>query len=175
MKSGIISLTCLLLLCASAAAQVTSGRLTGVVTDQNGALVPGADVLAVHNDTKAEFRATASGEGSWSIPSLPNGTYTISISAPRFKTTVLKDVKVDNGQVATANAALQPGGAAEQVVIVGGGEILQTETPNISTTIAGRQISELPFVTRDALQLVLTLPGVQSPGVPRTSSINGST
>ncbi len=173
MKSRILSLMCLLLLCASAAAQVTSGRLTGVVTDQNGALVPGADVLAVHNDTRAEFRATASGEGTWSIPSLPNGTYTISVSAPRFKTTVLKDVKVDNGQVATANAALQPGGAAEQVVIIGGGEILQTESPNISTTIAGRQISELPFVTRDALQLVLTLPGVQSPGVPRTSSING--
>ena len=77
MKNLILSLACLLLLCASAAAQVTSGRLTGVVTDQNGALVPGADVLAVHNDTRAEFRTTASGEGTWSIPSLPNGTYTI--------------------------------------------------------------------------------------------------
>lgn len=173
MRRGILGLTCVLFFCVVAFSQTTSGRLAGVVTDQNGALVPGADILAVHNDTKTEFRATGSGEGSWSIPSIPNGVYTVTVSVPQFKTTVIKDVKVDSGQVATANAALEPGGADEQVVVVGGGEILQTESPNISTTIAGRQISELPFVTRDALQLVLTLPGVQSPGAPRTSSING--
>lgn len=161
-------------LAAVVSAQVTtSGRLAGVVTDSTGALVPGAEVVATQNQTRAEFRATANDEASWSIPSVPSGTYTISVSAPRFKTTVLQDVKVDVGQVATANAALEPGGASELVVVAGGGEILQTETANVSTTIVGRQIVELPFVTRDALQLVLTLPGVQTPGVPRTSSING--
>ena len=151
----------------------TSSRLTGVVTDSQGALVPKAEIVATHNETKAEFKATANDEGGWSIPSVPNGTYTIKINAPNFKTTVLENVKVDAGQVATANSVLEPGGASEQVVIQSGGEILQTESANVATTIVGRQIVELPFVTRDALQLVLTLPGVQTPGVPRTSSING--
>src|SRR4030095_10637480 len=155
-------------------AQVTtSGRLTGVVTDSTGALVPNAMVAVTRDQTKERFNTTANDEGGWSIPSVPNGTYTISVTAPNFKTTVLKDVKVDAGQVATANATLEPGGANEQVVVQGGGEILQTETANVATTVVGRQIVELPFVTRDALQLVLTLPGVQTPGVPRTSSING--
>jgi len=155
-------------------AQVTtSGRLTGVVTDSLGALVPKADVEAIQNETKTSFTATANSEGSWSIPSVPNGTYTITVSAPNFKRTVIQNVKVDAGQVATANALLEPGGANEQIVITGGGEILQTETANVATTITGKQITELPFVTRDALQLVLNMPGVATPGVPRTSSING--
>ena len=155
-------------------AQVTTtGRLAGVVTDSRGALVPGAEIVVTQNETRSEYKATTNHEGGWSIPSVSSGTYTISVSAPRFKTTVLQDVKVDVGQVATANASLEPGGANEQVVVAGAGQILQTETANVSTTIVGRQIVELPFVTRDALQLVLTLPGVQTPGVPRTSSING--
>src|SRR5258708_5706279 len=158
----------------TARAQVTtSGRIRGVVTDSKGALVPKAEIVATKSETKAEFKATANGEGGWTIPSVPIGNYTITVVAPNFKTTVIQDVKVDAGQVATANSSLEPGGASEQVVISGGGEVLQTESANVSTTIVGKQIVELPFVTRDALQLVLTLPGVQTPGVPRTSSING--
>lgn len=158
----------------SAFAQITtSGRLTGSVTDSQGALVPKAEIVATQNGTKSEFKTTANNEGGWSIPSVPNGVYTISVKAPNFKTTVIQEVKVDAGQVTTAKAVLEPGGASEQVVIQGGGAILQTESSAIATTIVGRQIGELPFVTRDALQLVLTLPGVQTPGVPRTSSING--
>jgi hypothetical protein len=178
MKTGLVRPACLLLitLCFSVTifAQVTtSGRLVGVVTDSAGALVPNAEVIVTNIGNKEEFKTTANDEGGWSIPSVPNGTYTIKITAPNFKTTVLKDVKVDTGQVTSANATLEPGEATAEVVIQGAGEILQTESANVATTIVGRQIVELPFVTRDALQLVLTLPGVQTPGVPRTSSING--
>jgi hypothetical protein len=173
-STGVLLLVFALSLPLVVSAQVTtSGRLTGVVTDSLGALVAKADVEAMQNETKTSFTTTANEEGSWSIPSVPNGTYTITVSAPNFKKTVIKNVKVDAGQVASANATLEPGGANEQIVITGGGEILQTESANVATTITGKQITELPFVTRDALQLVLNLPGVQTPGVPRTSSING--
>lgn len=158
----------------AAFAQITtSGRLTGVVTDPQGAVIPRAEVVAASNETKQEFRATAGEEGSWSIPSVPNGTYTVTVTAPNFKKTLVQSVKVDVGQPTTVNATLEPGGANEEVVVQAGGELLQAEDTSVSTTITGRQISELPFTTRDALQLVLTLPGVQTPGAPRTSSING--
>src|SRR2546423_2264773 len=169
-----LSLFTVLALVSVAIAQVTTtGRLTGVVTDTQGAVIPKAEVVAVSNQTKQEFKSTAGDEGSWAIPSVPNGTYTVTVSAPNFKKTVLQNVKVDVGQPTSANATLEPGGANEQVVVAAGGEIRQTESSSVSTTITGRQISELPFATRDALQLVLTLPGVQTPGAPRTSSING--
>src|SRR6185436_9083897 len=172
--TGVLLIVFALSLSVTVSAQVTtSGRLTGLVTDSQGALVPGATIEAVLNETKTAFTAIANGEGGWSVPSVPNGTYTITVTAPNFKKTVIQNVKVDAGQVATANASLEPGGANEEVVISGGGEILQTESANVATTITGKQITQLPFVTRDALQLVLTLPGVQTPGVPRTSSING--
>src|SRR5919199_276161 len=179
MRTRFLSRACLSLIAALAAVSVaaaqitTTGRLTGVVTDTQGAVIPKAEVVAVSDQTKQEFRATASDEGSWAIPSVPNGTYTVTVSAPNFKKTVLQDVKVDVGQPTSANATLEPGGANEQVVVAAAGEILQTESSSVSTTIVGRQIGELPFATRDALQLVLTLPGVQTPGAPRTSSING--
>ena len=155
-------------------AQVTtSGRLTGVVADANGALIPKAQIAAKNDQTQTEYKTIANDEGQWTIPSIPNGTYTVSITAQGFKTTVAKEVKVDAGQVATLNTALETGGATEQVVVTGGAEVLQTESSSVATTIVGRQIGELPFSTRDALQLVLTLPGVMTPGTPRTSSLNG--
>src|SRR4030095_14503971 len=168
MKFGLVRPTCLLIItfCVSIvvfAQGTTSGRLVGVVTDSAGALVPNAEVVATNVGTKQEFKTTANDEGGWSIPAVPNGTYTIKINAPNFKTTLLQDVKVDTGQVTSANATLEPGLATAEVVIQGAGEILQTESSNVATTIVGRQIVELPFVTRDALQLVLTLPGVQTP------------
>ncbi|HMG34246.1 MAG TPA: TonB-dependent receptor [Blastocatellia bacterium] len=155
-------------------AQVTTtGRLTGVVSDQHGAVIPGATIAAKHDQTQGEYRAVANEDGGWNIPSIPNGTYTVTISAPGFKITVAKDVKVDAGQVATLNATLETGGANEQVVVTGGAQVLQSESATVSTTIVGRQIGELPFSTRDALTLVTTLPGVSSPGVPRASTVNG--
>lgn len=167
-------LVMLSLVATSVPAQVTtSGRLTGVVADANGALIPKAQVTAKNDQTQTEYKAGTNEEGGWTIPSIPNGTYTVTIAAPGFKMTVTKEVKVDAGQVASLNTALETGGATEQVVVTGGAEVLQTESSTVATTIVGRQIGELPFSTRDALQLVLALPGVMTPGTPRTSSING--
>jgi hypothetical protein len=56
---------------------------------------------------------------------------------------------------------------------VGGGELLQTQTATVGTTLTGRQITDLPTASRDALDLVLALPGTTTPGRPRTSSVNG--
>ncbi|MEW6129452.1 MAG: TonB-dependent receptor [Acidobacteriota bacterium] len=155
------------------AQSTTTGRLTGVVTDTQGALVGGAQITAKSTQTQTEYKAKANDEGGWSIPSLPNGTYTVTITAQGFKSTVIQNVKVDTGLVTTANASLEVGGATEQVVVTSGGSVIQTESANISSTITGKQISELPWATRDAMQLVLTLPGIQTPGTPRTSSVNG--
>jgi hypothetical protein len=101
------------------------------------------------------------------------GTYSITVTSSGFKSTVIKDVKVDLGTVQTVNATLEVGGATEQVIITGGGSVIQSESANVASTIVGRQIGELPWATRDAMQLVLTLPGIQTPGAPRTSSVNG--
>ena len=87
----------------------TTGRLVGVVADQAGALVPRAEIVATNDGTQQELTTTANAEGGWVIPSVPNGVYTIKITAPNFKTTILQNVKVDTSQVTTANAMLEAG------------------------------------------------------------------
>src|SRR5512145_2076764 len=90
------------LLAAGAFAQVTtSGRLTGAVTDAQGAVVSNAQISVKNNETQAIFTATTTKEGSWTLPSVSPGSYTVTVTAAGFKTTVVQDVKVDVGQPTT--------------------------------------------------------------------------
>jgi len=155
-------------------AQGTTGSISGTVTDQTGAVVPGANVT-VKGEAGQQYTAVTKGDGVFTIPGVPAGTptYTVTITAPSFKTAVVQNVKVDVATPATVNAQLEPGNINETVVVASGAEVLQTETATVGTTITGRQILETPIQSRDALDLVTTLPGTTTTGVVRTSSING--
>jgi hypothetical protein len=155
--------------------QVSStGSLSGAVTDPSGAAVAGAAVTVKDNATNAEFSAQTADNGTFTVPALNAGTYTVTITAKGFKQAVVQDVKVDAARASSITVALEVGAVTETVTIVGGGgELLQTQSANVSTTITGRQITELPFTSRDALDLVLTQPGVATVGRPRASSVNG--
>ncbi len=163
----------LLILTSSVLVFGQTSSLSGTVTDPSGAVVPGALVLAKNAALGTEFRTTTSTSGTYTIPSLGVGVYTVTIEAKGFKKTVVSEIKIDAATPATANASLEVGAQTESVVVQGGGEILQTQSANVSTTITGRQITDLPFTSRDALDLVLNLPGTTTPGRPRTSTING--
>ncbi len=162
-----------LALAVFASAQVTTSRLTGVVTDPQGAVVPGVKITVVHRDTATTFTTTTNERGEYVVASIPTGTYRVSIAAQGFRTSVVNDVKIDAGVPATVDAALEIGAVAETVEVAGGAEVLQTTTATVSSTLVGRQIHDLPFVTRNALELIITQVGTQTVGTPRTSSING--
>lgn len=156
-----------------ALAQGTTSQIVGSVQDQNGAVVSGASVTVKNTATGTQFKVNSSGSGAYVVPSLGSGFYTVTVEAAGFKKAVIQDVKLDVGVPATVNITLEVGAASESVVIQGGGEVLQTQSASISTTITGRQITETPLTSRDALDLVLLLPGTNTPGRPRTSTING--
>src|SRR5215212_7780923 len=155
-------------------AQITTGSISGTVTDQTGAVVPGANVT-VKGEAGQHYTAVTKGDGVYTIPGVPAGsaTYTVTITAPSFKTAVIQNVKVDVSTPATVNAQLEPGNINETVVVASGAEVLQTERATMGTTITGRQILETPIQSRDALDLLTTLPGTTPTGAVRTSSING--
>jgi hypothetical protein len=150
----------------------STGSINGTVTDVNGALVAGAKVV-VRGTSGQDFTATTNESGFYRISAVAVGLYSVTITAPNFKKTVIENVKVDIGTPATANAALQIGGVDEVVTVTSGAEVLQTESATVGTNITGRQINETPIASRDALDLILRLPGVASVGAPRQSSING--
>lgn len=177
MKRKMVYLFCVVVFayaCNSAAmAQSTTAPISGTVADPNGAVISGATITVKNNGTGAEFKVTSSSSGAYTVPALGSGVYTVTVEASGFKKAVVQDVKMVAGVPSTVNVTLEIGATSESVVIQGGGEILQTQSANVSTTITGRQITELPFTSRDALDLVLLLPGTNTPGRPRTSTING--
>jgi hypothetical protein len=164
-----------MILCwGSAFGQVSStAPISGTITDPNGAVISGASILVKSSATGLELKATSASNGTFTIPAVATGVYTVTIEAQGFKKTVVQDVKVDTATPATVNATLEIGAATESVVIQGGGEVLQTQSATVGTTLTGRQITETPLTSRDALDLVLLMPGTNTPGRPRTSTING--
>ncbi|MDX6384953.1 MAG: hypothetical protein QOK48_2526 [Blastocatellia bacterium] len=156
-------------------AQVTTtGSIVGTVTDPTGAVVPNATVTARNKATGKESTATTSDSGNFNIPQVSSGVFTITVQATSgFKKSQVTDVKVDAGTPATVNVVLELGNPQETVTVVGGGELIQTQSATVGTTLTGRQITDIPTASRNALDLVLALPGTSTVGRPRQSSVNG--
>jgi hypothetical protein len=178
MKGSFTRLLCLLLLTVSSSFLAlgqggTTGSLSGTVTDPKGAVVAGATVVVKNEATGNEYTTQTSNEGVFRVPSLNSGTYTATITATGFKQSKVTEIKINVGEASSVNVELEVGAANETVTIVGGGELLKTENANVGTTLVGRQITDIPTASRDALDLVLTMPGTATPGRPRTSTVNG--
>jgi len=147
--------------------------ISGSVTDPNGAVIAGAAVNVKNPTTGTEFNATTNDSGSFTIPAVESGVYTIRITAAGFKAAVVKDFKVNVGTPASVNVTLQVGVQTEEIQVSGGSEVLQTQSPTVNNTLTGRQITDLPLSTRNSLELVLFLPGTSTGGVTRNATING--
>ncbi|HQU92442.1 MAG TPA: carboxypeptidase-like regulatory domain-containing protein, partial [Pyrinomonadaceae bacterium] len=161
-----------LLACQAFVFAQTTGSVNGAVVDANGAVVPNATVVIKGTGGQA-FTVVTNNSGIYRVPAVASGMYSVTATAPNFKRSVVEDVKVDVGLPSTVNITLQTGEVSETVVVTGGGEVLQTQTATVGSTITGRQIVETPVASRDALDLVGMLPGTATVGAPRRSSVNG--
>jgi Carboxypeptidase regulatory-like domain/TonB-dependent Receptor Plug Domain len=150
--------------------------LSGSVTDTSGAVIPGANVVVKNTGTAAQYEAVTNESGYFTVPALNPGTYSVTVTLMGFKTAVVNDVKVNASTPTSVKVALEVGGLEETVQVTGGSEIIQTTTPAVTSTIDANQILKLPTGSRDALQFVALLPGVNTPGGPgenRDSTVNG--
>src|SRR5215813_2079534 len=162
-----------LLVCALAFSQTTSSRISGSVTDPQGSAVPAATVTILNPVTGQTFSTVTSAQGEYVVPSVPPATYRITVEAKGFRTVMLNDVKVDAAVPATVNSRLEVGSVSETVEVSAAAEVVQSTSATVSSTLVGRQLVELPLTTRNLVDLVVTQPGSQTPGTPRTTSING--
>jgi Carboxypeptidase regulatory-like domain len=152
----------------------STGSIAGTISDPTTAVVAGATITVKNNATSQEFTASTTDNGTFNVPALISGNYTVTIAAPGFKTAVVPNVKVDVGTPSSVNIILEIGAPTETVQVVDvAGELLQTQSATVGTTITGRQIIDQPQASRDALDLITLLPGVQTTGRPRTSTVNG--
>src|SRR3974390_1345896 len=124
-----------------ASAQTAStASLSGTVVDASGGVIPGADIVAKNSDTGVEYNTVSDEKGVYSLPSVPPGTYTVTVSLMGFKKTVLPNVVLNVATASTLKATLEVGGVEEVVTVTGGADIVQTQQTTIATTINVQQI-----------------------------------
>jgi outer membrane receptor protein involved in Fe transport len=151
----------------------TTQTLSGTIVDTTGAVIPGADVSAKHNGTGVVNTAVSNSEGLFSIPSLPIGTYTVSVTLQGFKTVIINNVVLTSSAPANVKATMEIGGVTEQVTVASTSEIVQTQSSTVSQTINTTQITKLPITSRSAMDFVNMLPGVTTANGNRQAVING--
>jgi hypothetical protein len=147
--------------------------LSGLVVDTSGALIPGATVAVRNNATAGEFQSVTNESGTFTIPALHAGSYTVTVTLAGFKKAVLPDVRIHAATPASVRVVLEVGEVAEAVQVSAGAEILQTQSAAITNTMDVHQVSNLPLTSRSALDFTTNLPGFNTPGPSRDSTVNG--
>ena len=168
MKRFAFALLTLCLFAASAFAQTSTGRLVGTVSSTDG-VIAGATVKIVDNATGRERTVTTNDEGAIDVPQLEVGTYTVTVTAPGFKTYSATEVKIDVGREFNLAAALEPGNIQETVTVTAGADVVNSTTGELNTSVTPRQVKELPINGRNPLSLLNLIAGSN----PTSSSING--
>ncbi len=151
-----------LLLPAGLGAQQLSGRIEGVVTDPQSALVAGASILATHQQTNTPYRATTGSDGGFVLPNVRLGVYTVAAEAAGFRRAVIQDVAVEVGGTAHVKFALEVGRLQEEVTVTAEAaqSIVNTADAELGAVVDNRRVLELPLNGRNAAELALQQAGV---------------
>ncbi len=155
----ILTLGCVL----SLPAQITTGEITGTVTDQSGAAVAGASVTAVCPATNQMRSVTSGGSGEYQLSDMAICVYKVSVFSQGFKTTV-RNVTVSVAQVTKADFRIEVGERAETVTVEAVSPLVEF-SPGVNNEVDTKSIVELPTEGRDFKSILALTPGVQrSPG-----------
>ena len=148
-------------LCATAQ-DLDNVTITGKVTDQNGAVIPGATVTAKLIDTKVERSAVSDGDGNYKLIQLAPGKYTLAASANSFQTTAESGLEFIAGRSAQIDLVLFPPGLKLDPVVV---TVEDASPVDVTRTVVGgtvktREVENLPVASRSPLDLIFTMGGV---------------
>jgi len=151
-------------------AQVLYGSVAGTVADQSGAVVPGAAITIVNDDTGLTRNVTSGSAGDYRVIDLPAGTYTLSVAAKGFKPVKTTGIRVTVGSVNQQNVQVSVGAVSQQVTVSGAAATLQTQKADVHTTISNYAVQNLPLNVYHNFQSVELL----TPGVFSLSGITNS-
>lgn len=146
----IVLLLCvtLFVLCQDTWAQTTFGTITGVAKDQTGSLIPNASVTLTNEQTGFTYKTTTSDSGTYTVPNLLPGSYTLDINSGGFQPSVTSGINLNANQTANVDARLMMAGAGDNYIEVKGSQpILNTQTAALSTVLTTQQMEQMPVIT----------------------------
>ncbi|HXN21314.1 MAG TPA: carboxypeptidase regulatory-like domain-containing protein [Candidatus Dormibacteraeota bacterium] len=152
---GIVAASLLILLSAGRCrAQLTAGSVSGTVKDPTSALVPDAQVTIMNTSTGTRYTAVSSGQGTFTFPVVPVGTYTLSVNAKGFKT-AQGTFGVELNTASTLTVQLELGEANETVKVAEVGAPVETTSTQLSGTFSRREVMDLPMASVNVNNLAL--------------------
>src|SRR6266853_2052586 len=145
----------------NAHAQQTLGGITGTVTDSSGAVISGATVTLVGNQTKLNRTQTSSTTGSYAFVNLPLGSYTLSFTQKGFQSQNIPSIQVQANRTATVNAELKIGNVSESITVEESPLINFVDTTN-GYVMDKLEIDSVPLPTGSFTGLAILSPGVNA-------------
>ncbi len=159
--AAVLALLCLPIV---AAAQSDTGKISGIIKDQNGAIVPGANVTVTDEKTGAERSAKANDDGYFVVPALKASSYRI-IAEVTGMTGRLDHVALNVGDSLTLNVPMAPGGVTATINVLAGDEVVtSTSSASMGANVIPREVEGLPVNGRQLSQLYLQAPGSVNSG-----------
>lgn len=152
-------------------AQIDRAGLNGTVTDSSGRVLPQTHVTAVHNATGLRRKTTSSSSGTYDIPELPVGVYTITFDHEGFKPLTFVDVEQEIGRTRTLDATLRVSGGKERVEVSASSEQMDKTSDALGVSISTVQAKELPLNGRNWANLTAFQPGAVDTGGSNQRSI----
>lgn len=164
-------LACLLILLTGSIAmgQEYRGSIRGNVTDPNGSVIPGAEVIVKNIETNISTTVKTNDDGSYAVTLLIPGKYSVTITGNGFKKMVREQVNVNVDDRLTVDFQLEVGTDAQQVTVVADAELVERGSVSTGTVVSQREIGELPLSEGAAYSLATQAPGVLYTGNPQAT------
>ena len=155
--------------------QASSSAVNGTVTDQQGAVVPGTQIVLTSVETGIERSAESNAVGRYVFVNIPPGFYTIEASAEGFRTSAIEPFSLVVNQTATFDVVLEVGAVTESVTVEAIGAQVQSSSSELGTAMTEQQVVDLPLNGRNFTQLLMLTPGASPVNVAQSRGGFGST
>jgi hypothetical protein len=156
---GMLAVLAVLIGVSPVVAQVQTGEITGKVSDDTGAVLPGATVTVTSPALIQPQSATSSETGTYRFPLLPIGTYQVKFELPGFKTVVREGIQVTIGFTANVNQQLAISTVQETVTVSGESPIVDTKATTARTTFDLESLQNIPSA-RDPWVMLQRVPNI---------------
>ncbi len=149
--------------CFSSLAQDATGKVTGIVTDESGAVIANAAVTVTNIATNATQQIATNKDGFYQALQLPLGLYRVTVVSPGFeRTTIDSKTTLQINQTLRVDVKLQVGKQSDAITVESNSSQVETENSTIGATVTGQAIFELPLNGRNTLDLLKTQPGISA-------------
>ena len=172
-RQGFLVAALVLLICSQLFAGVTAS-ISGTVKDPSGASIAGATVTATNTETGISQTQTTNGQGFYSFQSLPLGKYTIDVQEKGFKAYRQRDLTLDVNSALLVDVTLQVGQTTEKVEVAADALHVETITSQMGEVIEGKEMTDVPLLSRSYTDLLALQPGVISTPSGMTGAYAGS-